>query len=74
MLSWCPKLNRQIGADLGLTSKSTVYIAELLGILYSIIIVVIVKGVKIVILFVDNQAVIQSVHSPGGQSGQLILR
>ena len=31
------------------------------------------KEVETVTLFVDNQAAIQSVHSPGGQSGQLIL-
>jgi ribonuclease HI len=72
--SWCPKLNRQMGADLGLTSKATVYAAELLGILYSTIIAVTAREVKTVTLFVDNQAAIQSIHSPGGQSGQLILR
>jgi ribonuclease HI len=72
--SWCPKLNRQMGADLGPTSKATVYAAELLGILYSTIIAVTAREVKTVTLFVDNQAAIQSVQSPGGQSGQLILR
>jgi ribonuclease HI len=72
--SWCPKLKRQIGADLGPTSKATVYAAELLGILYSTITAVTAKGVETVTLFVDNQAAIQSVHNPGGQSGQLILR
>ena len=72
--SWCPKLNRQMGVDLGPTSKATVYTAELLGILYSIITAVTAREVKTVTLFVDNQAAIQSVHSPGGQSGQLILR
>ena len=63
-----------MGADLGPSSKATVYAAELLGILYSIITAVTAKGVKTVTLFVDNQAAIQSVHSPGGQSGQMILR
>ena len=64
--SWCLKLNRQIGADLGPTSKATVYAAELLGILYSIIIAVTAREVKTVTLFVDNQAAIKSVQSPGG--------
>jgi hypothetical protein len=63
-----------MGADLGPTSKATVYAAELLGILYSTITAVTAKGVETVTLFVDNQAAIQSVHSPRGQSGQLILR
>jgi hypothetical protein len=64
--SWCPKLNRQIGADLGPTSKATVYAAKLLRILYSIIMAVTAREVKTVTLFVDNQAAIQSVQSPGG--------
>lgn len=72
--SWCPKLKRQIGADLGPTSKATVYAAELLGILYSIIIVVTTRNVERATLFVDNQAAIQLVYSLGGQFGQLILR
>jgi hypothetical protein len=63
-----------MGADLGPTSKATVYAAELLGILYYIITVVTTRNVESATLFVDNQAAIQSVHSPGGQSGQLILR
>ena len=71
---WCPKLKCQIRADLGPTSKATVYTAELLGILYSIITVVTTRNVESATLFVDNQAAIQSVHNLGGQSGQLILR
>jgi ribonuclease HI len=71
--SWCPKLKRQRGVDLGPTSKATVYAAELLGILYSIIVAVTERNIERATLFVDNQAAIQSVHSPGGQSGQLIL-
>ena len=62
--SWCPKLKCQIGADLGPTSKATVYAAELLGILYSIITAVTAREVETVTLFVDNQAAIQSVHKP----------
>jgi hypothetical protein len=56
------------------TSKTTVYAAELLGILYSIITAVTARDIERATLFVDNQAAIQSVHSPGGQSGQLIPR
>lgn len=73
-LSWCPKLKLQKGAGLGSTSKATVYAAEFLGILYSVITTVTTRNVERATLFVDNQAAIQSVHSPGGQSGQLILR
>jgi hypothetical protein len=67
--SWCSKLNRQIGGDLGPRSKITVYAAELLGILYSPIKVVTVREVKTITLFVDNQAAIKSVQSPERQSG-----
>ena len=65
-----------MGADLGPIkfSKATVYATELLGILYSMISAVTARNLKRATLFVDNQAAIQSVHSPGGQSGQMILR
>jgi exonuclease III/ribonuclease HI len=71
--SWCPKLRRQMWADLGPTSRATVYAAELLGILYSLITAVTAKDIKRATLFVDNQAAIQSTASPRGQSGQMIL-
>jgi len=73
-LSWCPKLKRQMWADLGPTSKAIVYAAELLRILYSTMTAVTAREVETVTLFVDNKAAIQSVHNLGGQSGQLILR
>jgi hypothetical protein len=43
-----------MGADLGPTSKATVYVAKLLRILYSTIIAVTAREVKTVILFIDN--------------------
>jgi ribonuclease HI len=61
-------------ADLGPTSRATVYAAELLGILYSLMTVVTTKEATRATLFVDNQAAIQSVRNPAGQSGQMILR
>lgn len=61
-------------ADLGPTNKATVYAAELLGILYSIITVVTTKKTTKATLFMDNQTTIQTVKNPTGQSGQVILR
>jgi hypothetical protein len=49
--AWYPKLNLQMEVDLGPTSKATVYIAKLLGILCSIIIAVTAREVKKFILF-----------------------
>jgi hypothetical protein len=43
-----------MGADLGPTSRATVYAAKLLGILYSTMTAVTARNVDTVTLFVDN--------------------
>jgi ribonuclease HI len=68
-----PTTSIYTSAYLGKETTSTVYTAELVGILIGLSIAIYTKHPR-AIIFTDNQAVLQILEKPGRQSGQDIVK
>jgi hypothetical protein len=68
----CPKYQISRSSYMGQQSESTVYVAELQGILLALVIIL-QRQMQHAVIFTDNQATLQALRNPGSQSGQYIL-
>ncbi|CBF76131.1 ribonuclease H family protein [Aspergillus nidulans FGSC A4] len=68
----CPKYLISRSSYMGQQSESTVYVAELQGILLALVIIL-QRQMQHAVIFTDNQATLQALRNPGSQSGQYIL-